>query len=272
MENFTYKAEEAADYIKNRLRFEADTALVLGTGLHKLEEIIEVVDYIPYEEIPHYPVSTIEKHNNKLIAGKINNNHVFIQSGRFHYYEGYDMQQVCFYVEVLKLLNVDKLILTNAVGSVNPHYNTGDIVLITDHINMFPQNPLRGPNFYEKGLRFPDMSCVYDKEFAKMITAVAAQENISLKKGVYWGWQGPSLETPAEYKMINRLGADVVGMSSIPEVIMAKYLQMSVSMISIVSNQCFPSNVIKETTIEDIISEVALSSNDLKRLLLGVMK
>lgn len=186
----------------------------------------------------------------------IGNVPVLIHSGRFHYYEGYDIQEVCFYVLVLKLLGVKKIIITNTVGSVNPHFDVGDIVLITDHINMFPQNPLRGKNFYPKGLRFPDMSSVYDSRFISQFKNEALKHNIKVKEGIYWGWQGPSLETPAEYRMINILGADVVGMSSIPEVIMAKYLDMSISMISIVSNKCFPRNIIRETKIEDIIIAV----------------
>jgi purine-nucleoside phosphorylase len=157
--------------------------------------------------------------------------------------------------------------ITNAVGSVNPHFVESDLVLISDHINMFPQNPLRGSNFYEQGLRFPDMSDVYDKEVLISIRKIAKDIGIKLKEGIYWGWQGPSLETPAEYRMIHRLGADVVGMSSTPEVIMAKYLNMSVSMISIVSNICFPKSAIRKTKIEDIIYAVEKATPNLSVLL-----
>lgn len=259
--------EETANYLRNRGVIDIDAAIVLGTGLTEIKDFIHSGVEIDYIDIPQFPVPTVESHDGKLFYGKFNDKHILIIAGRFHYYEGYDMDEVTYYVHVLKALNAKQLIITNAAGGLNPHFKSGDIVVVNDHINLFPVNPLRGRNDDHYGVRFPDMMQVYSTELILKFKEAAQQSNIDIKEGVYLGWQGPSLETPAEYKMIRSLGADLVGMSSVPEAIVAKYCKIPLLMISIVSNMCFPLSEIKEVTIEEIILNVKLSAEKLKEIL-----
>ncbi len=260
------KIQESKKYIDSILDHDAKIAIVLGTGLgefaHSLTDIVEV----PYSDIPHFPVSTVESHHGKLVFGYKSGIPVVVMAGRFHYYEGYSAAELTFPIRVLKALGVEKMIMTNAAGGINPHYNEGDIVQVTDHINLMPDHPLRGYNDERLGLRFPDMLQAYDGKLIQKFQQLATDLDISLRQGVYLGLQGPSLETPAEYKMAHILGADILGMSTIPEVIVAKHAGIKVAVFSIVSNVCFPKSALTETTLEAVISTVMKSVGILQRL------
>ena len=261
------KLEETASAIRKITSLSPKIGIVLGTGLGSLVEKLEGASVIPYVDIPHFPVSTVASHAGQLAFGKLDGVDVVLVSGRFHYYEGYSMEELSYYLPVLQKLGVRTMIFTNAAGAVNPHYQAGDIVAIEDHINFFPMNPLRGPNDESLGPRFPDLSLTYDSMILKSALDLAKDLGITLRQGIYFGWQGPSLETPAEYRMIHRIGADMVGMSTIPEVLVAKYLGMRIAAFSIISNVSFPKSVIRETTIEEVIEVVNGASGKLNHLL-----
>lgn len=230
------KIQQAVDYIKPFLTEQPEYAIVLGSGLGKLQnEVIDKV-IIDYKDIPHFPVSTVVGHTGKLIFGKIEGRPVLMMSGRFHFYEGYDMQTVTFPIRVFKGLGIDKLILSNASGGVNPNYEVGDAIIIRDHINMMPEHPLRGKNIDELGPRFVDMSEAYDKKMREFVIDYGKKQGIEVKEGVYMGLQGPTFETPSEYGMVRILGADCVGMSTVPEVIVAKHQSMRVFCISVITD------------------------------------
>jgi purine-nucleoside phosphorylase len=216
--------------------FIPEAGVILGTGLGGLVKEISVEYVLPYESIPNFPVSTVEGHNGKLIFGRLGGKNVIAMQGRFHYYEGYSMQQITFPVRVMKALGVKTLFISNASGGMNPKFNVGEIMIITDHINLFPGNPLIGKNINELGPRFPDMSEVYSKKLVNMAVEVANSHNIRVATGVYAGLTGPCFETPAEYRFLWRMGADVVGMSTVPEAIVAKHSGMDVFGISIVTD------------------------------------
>lgn len=258
---------KTCEFLRSKGIRDADCAIILGTGLSKVEELCIDPIFINYGEIPLFPVSTVESHKGRMVFGKINNQRVLILSGRFHYYEGYDMEDVTYSIHVLKELGVNHLILTNASGGLNPHYKNGDIIMVSDHINLFPQHPLRGINDESMGLRFPDMLNAYSRELRTKMKVAAKKIKYHLKEGVYLGWQGPSLETPAEYKMARILGADVLGMSSIPEVIVAKYREIELVMLSIVSNECFPISKLKETSLAEIVEVMDKSSENMKNII-----
>ncbi|MBI4721512.1 MAG: purine-nucleoside phosphorylase [Candidatus Stahlbacteria bacterium] len=232
--------EEAVKSIRGKTSFEPKIGIILGTGLGQLVKSIDEEISIPYKEIPHFAESTVESHTGKLIFGKLSGKSVVAMQGRFHYYEGYSMQEVTFPVRVMKSLGCDLLIVSNACGGVNPLFNHGDVMLICDHINLLPDNPLRGKNDDSLGPRFPDMYNAYDKEIIELAERVALQHGIGVKKGVYVAMSGPCFETFAEYRMVRNIGGDVVGMSTIPEVIVARHSGMKVLGISIVTDLCFP--------------------------------
>ena len=211
-------------------------AIVLGSGLGKLKDEVEPIAVIPYEEIPDFPQTTVAGHHGKLIYGRLEGKLVLLMSGRFHFYEGYSMQQVTFPFRVFHLLGIKNLIVSNASGGVHADFKVGDVMMIRDHINMFPEHPLRGKNDESFGPRFPEMSAAYDKEFMQILQDVADKEDIQLKTGVYLGLQGPTFETPAEYGMIRILGADAVGMSTVPEVIVARHQGMRVAALSVITD------------------------------------
>ncbi len=261
------KAQESATWIIQKTQFSASKAIVLGTGMHQFTHGMEVICAVPYADIPHFPASTVKSHEGQLICALIHDFPVYILSGRFHYYEGYSARELTFPVRVLNALGVQHLIMTNAAGGINPHYKEGDLVLIRDHINLMPDHPLRGPDDPRLGIRFPDMMRAYDPEINSVFQNLAKKEHITLHSGVYLGLQGPSLETPAEYRMAHMLGADVLGMSTIPEVIVARHANMKVTVFSIVSNVCFPASVLTETTLDEIIEVVQQASAKLSRLL-----
>lgn len=231
------RINETAEYIRNRAGGEMPkTAIILGTGLGALVDYIEDKLEIPYQEIPNMPVSTVEGHSGKLIFGTLGGKRIIAMQGRFHYYEGYDMKQVTFPVRVFRALGVDTLFVSNAAGGMNPKFVVGDVMVITDHINLFPENPLRGKNYNELGPRFPAMTEAYDKKLVALADQVAAELGIHLVHGVYVGTPGPTFETPAEYEYFRIIGGDAVGMSTVPEVIVANHASMRVFGLSVITD------------------------------------
>ena len=228
--------KQTADYLKGKIGEIPNTAIILGTGLGELANEIEDKNEIPYTEIPNFPVSTVEGHSGKLIVGTLGGKKVLAMQGRFHYYEGYNMQQVTFPIRVFQALGIEYLFVSNAAGGMNSSFDVGDIMLIEDHINFFPEHPLRGKNFEELGTRFPDMSEAYDKKLRLMAMEIAKEKNIKLQHGVYVGLQGPTFETPAEYNFFRIMGGDAVGMSTVPEVIVANHAKMKVLAFSIITH------------------------------------
>jgi purine-nucleoside phosphorylase len=258
--NLLEKINETIEYLQSRTDFQPDFGIVLGTGLGDLSNEIEVVAAFDYHELPYFPISTVESHKGQLIFGYLAGKKVVAMAGRFHYYEGYSMQQVTFPIRVLKYLGIKQLIISNAVGSTNAAYEAGDIVMVKDHINFHVENPLRGENDERIGPRFPDMMFTYNRTLNAKALAIAQENGIRAHEGVYFGWQGPNLETPAEYKFIHLMGADVVGMSTIPEVLVAKHMELPVFVISVVSNKCFPVEALTPTTLEEVIAIVQQTS------------
>lgn len=226
--------KETALYLKGKMHTKPETAIILGTGLGSLVDEITEKYEIPYQSIPNFPVSTVEGHSGKLIFGKLGNKDIMAMQGRFHYYEGYSMKEVTFPVRVMKELGIKTLFVSNASGGMNPEFNIGDLMIITDHINFFPEHPLRGKNLY--GDRFPDMSEAYSKELIEKAKLIAREKGITVREGVYLGTQGPTFETPAEYKMFRILGGDAVGMSTVPEVIVANHCKIQVFGMSIITD------------------------------------
>lgn len=227
--------------------------IVLGTGLGALLNKIKIEISVPYNEIPYFPESTVESHKGNLVFGKLDNVPVIAMQGRFHHYEGYSMQQVTFPVRVMKLLGVKYLLLSNAAGGMNPGYKKGDLVMLTDHINEQPENPLRGLNDPSFGNRFVDMSCPYNEELNSKLIAAAAQLSVNLKQGIYVSVAGPNLETRAEYRHLRNMGADMVGMSTVPEVIVANQVELPCAAISVITDECDPDKL-KPVKIEEIIA------------------
>ena len=236
--------------LKKTGHFEPEVGSILGTGLGGLVKEIKIEHTLPYEEIPNFPVSTVEGHSGKLIFGVLGGKKVVAMQGRFHYYEGYGMQQVTFPVRVMRFLGVKTLFVSNASGGVNPEFEIGEIMIINDHINLFP-NPLIGKNVNELGPRFPDMSAPYDKGLIAKAREIALRNNIRVSEGVYVGLTGPTLETPAEYKYVRIIGGDAVGMSTVPEVIVARHMGIPCFAISICTDLGVPGKIV-ETTHEDV--------------------
>ena len=228
--------KESVAYIKTRTNVEPTIGIILGTGLGGLVKEIKIIDEIPYGEIPNFPVSTVESHSGKLIFGVLGGKMVVAMQGRFHYYEGYSLQQVTFPVRVMKLLGIERLFVSNASGGVNPDFEVGEIMIQDDHINLFPGNPLIGKNFDELGPRFPDMSEPYDHKMIALAKEIASENNIKVSVGTYAGLTGPTLETPAEYQYVRNTGADAVGMSTVPEVIVANHMEIPCFAISIITD------------------------------------
>lgn len=246
---------EAVTYLKDKTAIRPTVGIILGTGLGGLVNEIEVVDEVSYEHIPHFPVSTVESHSGKLIFGKLGEKDVVAMQGRFHYYEGYSFEQVVFPVRVMHQLGIERLVVSNASGGVNPDYEVGEIMILNDHINFFPGNPLIGKNYDDLGPRFPDMSEVYDTEMIELAQTIAKEQQIRVATGVYLGLTGPTLETPAEYKMVRILGADAVGMSTVPEIIAARHMEIPCFAISIITDLGVPGKI-KKVSVADVI-EVA---------------
>lgn len=249
------KIAETTDYIHEKAPFKPEIGIILGTGLGGLVNEIAVEYEVPYHEIPNFPISTVESHSGKLIFGTLGQKKVMVMQGRFHYYEGYSMAQVTFPVRIMKMLGIKQLLVSNASGGVNPNFEVGEIMIVNDHINLFPEHPLRGKNMDELGARFPDMSEAYDKRLIKLAKDIATEHQINVSEGVYVGLTGPCLETPAEYKYINLIGGDTVGMSTVPEVIVARHMEIPVFAISIITDLGVEGKI-KKVNVQEII-EVA---------------
>jgi purine-nucleoside phosphorylase len=247
---------QASTYLQQKFNSPIDTGIILGSGLGNLVNEINIELNIPYQEIPHFPLSTVEGHSGKLIYGTLGNKKVLAMQGRFHYYEGYDMKQVTFPVRVMKELGIKNLVISNAAGGMNDAFEIGELMVINDHINLFPENPLRGKNDPAMGVRFPDMSATYHKEWIDKAFAIAHEHQIKLSQGIYAGVTGPTLETPAEYKMLKIIGADAVGMSTVPEVIVAVHAGMKVFAISIITDLGVQGKIVK-VTHEDVVRVAA---------------
>ena len=249
--------KETASFISNKTKFNPEIGIILGTGLGGLVSEIEIEHTIPYNEIPNFPVSTVEGHSGRLILGTLGNKNVVAMQGRFHFYEGYTMEKVTFPVRVMKLLGIKNLIVSNASGGVNPAYEVGDLMILEDHICLIP-NPLIGENIDELGPRFPDMSEPYDKNLIKLAEDIATKNNLPVKKGVYIALTGPTLETPSEYKHMRIIGGDTVGMSTAPEVIVARHMNIPCFAMSVITDLGVPGKI-QKVTHEEIqkVSEVA---------------
>ena len=246
--------QSTASYIKNRIGdFEPEVGIILGTGLGALVNEIEIEKQLMYSNIPDFPISTLEFHSGKLIFGKLNGVKVVAMQGRLHYYEGYNMQQITFPVRVMKMLGIKTLFVSNASGSLNPNFKKGDLMVIEDHINLQPHNPLTGRNEEELGPRFPDMSEPYQRDLIDKALNIAKANNITCHKGVYVGVTGPNLETKAEYKYLRIIGGDAVGMSTVPEVIVARHAGLTVFAISVLTDEGFP-EVLKPVSLEEILA------------------
>ena len=249
--------KETANFISKKTKFNPEIGIILGTGLGGLVSEIDIQHSIPYSEIPNFPISTVEGHSGRLIFGTLGNKNVVAMQGRFHFYEGYIMEKVTFPVRVMKLLGIKNLIVSNASGGVNPDYEVGDLMIIEDHICLIP-NPLIGENIDELGPRFPDMSEPYNKNLIKVAEDIAAENNLPVKKGVYVALTGPTLETPAEYKYMRIIGGDTVGMSTAPEVIVARHMNIPCFAMSVITDLGVPGKI-QKVTHEEIqkVSEVA---------------
>ncbi|MGB0524183.1 MAG: purine-nucleoside phosphorylase [Flammeovirgaceae bacterium] len=259
------KINEAIAYIRSQHSGTPQFGVILGTGLGALVNDIDIETSISYEDIPHFPVSTVETHTGKLIFGKLGGKNVVVMQGRFHYYEGYSMKEVTFPVRVLKLLGIEKLFISNAAGGLNTNFEKSDLVIVNDHINLQYENPLTGPNLDELGSRFPDMSQPYDRNLIALGKKVAEQEGITVKEGVYVSVPGPNLETKAEYKYLTIIGADCVGMSTVPEVIVACHMSLPVFTVSVITDICY--GELEPVDIADIIAAAAKAEPNMTKLI-----
>ncbi len=259
------KAASASNFLQKIIHSEISYGIVAGTGLSGLADDIENPIEIPYDDIPHFPKPTVEGHVGKMVYGKIGNHYVLVLRGRFHYYEGYSMQEVTFPIRVLKALAVKRLIITNATGLLNPDFDAGHLVFVEDHINLFPENPLRGLNDERLGLRFPALSDVYNQKMLRDAHAIALGLKIKSHRGTYVGLQGPSLETPAEYKYLRSIGGDVVGMSTVPEVIVAAQCELPVLCISVCTNNPYKDGA--KTTIEEVLEVANIAGEKIRKII-----
>ncbi len=257
--------EKAKDYLLSIGIDSPQIAIILGTGLNRLIDYVTVERTLPYADIPGFPVATVEFHKGHLMYGSIGNKKVLVMQGRFHAYEGYSMQQIVFPLRVMKLLGVTQVLLSNAAGGINPDYKKGDLVLIDDHINMLSGNPLTGKNFDDLGPRFPDMSEPYDPHLKNTLKKKAGEFEIGLKKGVYVAVNGPNLETKAEYRFLKIIGADMVGMSTVPEVIAANHMAMACAAVSVITDECDPEHL-KPVNISEIIEVAGKADEKLSKL------
>lgn len=257
---------EAVEYIKAQVEAMPQVGIVLGTGLGGLVSEIEIEKELAYNFIPHFPLSTVESHFGKLIFGNLGGKRVVAMQGRFHYYEGYSMREITFPIRVLKELGIEALYISNAAGGMNLEYKKGDLMIIDDHINLQPANPLVGPNMERFGPRFPDMSRPYDPELISRAQVIAKEEGITARVGVYVAVTGPNLETRAEYRYLRTIGADVVGMSTVPEVIVASHMGLKTFAISVITDECDPDNL-QVVDVADIIATATAAEPKLTKIL-----
>ncbi len=261
------QVQAAANYVQEHIELAPKTGIILGTGLSAVIDLMQDVTRIPYASIPHFPVSTVQGHEGYLVSGTYNGVSVLAMQGRFHYYEGYSMQEVTLPVRVFKALGVEKLVITNVSGGLNSDYQAGDIVLVKDHINLHAGNPLRGLSDERLGPRFPDMIDAYDPALRQTCLSAAASISLPLHQGVYVGLQGPNLETAAEYRFMKLIGGDIVGMSTVPEVIVARQIGLDVCVLSCVSNVASDPDHIEKTNIEEVIAVAEVAGKKLEKLL-----
>ncbi|MBP3956594.1 purine-nucleoside phosphorylase [Gemmata sp. G18] len=262
--------QEAAAFVRAKWKHAPTAGIILGTGLGKFAEDVETDVVIPYEEIPHFPRSTAPSHKGQLVCGTLAGKKVVVMEGRFHFYEGYSLQQVTFPVRVMKALGASALVVSNACGGMNPQWGRGDIMLIEDHINLLGDNPLIGPNDDRLGDRFPDMCFPYDRELLKIGRRVALEEQIVCHQGVFVAVSGPNLETRAEYRFLRTIGADVVGMSTVPEVIVAVHAKMRVFGISVITDVCLPDSL-EPVSLPEIIATANEAEKKLRVLVRRVV-
>ncbi len=247
------KIQETVGYLHKRVGIVPRIAIVLGTGLGRLDKKIENPIRVPYSDIPHFPPVTVKGHSGELVFGTIQGQTVVAQSGRYHSYEGYDMKEVCFPIRVFKYLGAELLIIASATGGIHEAYEAGDVTVVNDHINLHHSHPLTGPNDERLGPRFPDMMHAYSQRLIQLCHQIALEKGIQLFDSVYGGLPGPNLETKAEYNFLHTIGATVVGMSTVPEIIVAQHMGMESCVLTAVTNKCFPISAIKETTHDDVI-------------------
>lgn len=271
VEEFREKRDEALAYVQQETEMRPNYLVILGTGLGHLADEIDIKQSISYSDIPHFPVSTVESHAGRLLFGKLGGKEIVAMQGRFHYYEGYSMQEIVFPQRVLKANGADTLIVSNACGGMNPNYKRGDIMLINDHINMLGDNPLIGPNDDELGPRFPDMSEPYTERLLEIAERVALDKGIKMHQGVYLALSGPTLETKAEYRYLRLIGADVVGMSTVPEVIAAVHMNMEVLGISVITDECLP-DALEPVVIEDVLEAAGMAEPKMTQVITGVLE
>ena len=262
---------EAVSFIKEHLPINPEYLLILGTGLGELAEEMTIEIELLYKDVPHFPVSTVESHTGKLLMGYLGGKPVMAMQGRFHYYEGYSMNQIVFPIRVAKMLGIQTLLVSNACGGLNPNFQRGDIMLINDHINFLGDNPLIGANDPDLGPRFPDMSQPYTKHLLIAANQVALDAGIKIHQGVYLAVSGPMLETKAEYRYMRQLGADVVGMSTVPEVIAAVHMGMKVLGISVITDECFPDSL-EPVSLDDVLNAAAMAKPQLTRIVVGMLE
>jgi len=265
------KIKEAAGFIQSRTKIKPRIGIILGTGLGALAKEIEIEARVSYRDIPHFAVSTAPGHEGILIIGKLSGKTVVAMQGRFHLFEGYSLEEITFPIRVMKRMGIDILIESNAAGGMNPNFRAGDLMVITDHINLTGSNPLIGPNDDKLGPRFVDMCEPYDKELIEICEKVALREKIKVYRGVYVGVTGPNLETPAEYRFLRLIGADAVGMSTVPEVIVAKHSGLEVLGISCITDECFPDKL-EPVDLPKLLKVAKLSEPRMTRLVKGVLR
>lgn len=268
---FRENRDEALSYLEEQTQHRPEHLIILGTGLGNIADEIDVEAAIPYADIPHFPVSTVESHEGQLLFGSLSGKKIVAMQGRFHYYEGYSMQEIAFPIRVLHALSIQMMIVSNSCGGMNPNYQRGDIMLINDHINMLGDNPLIGPNDDELGPRFPDMSDPYTEDLRDIAEQVALDEGIKMHEGVYLALSGPTLETKAEYRFLRMIGADVVGMSTVPEVIAAVHMDMHVLGISVITDECFP-DALEPVSIEEVVEAAGMAEPDMTRIIKEFLK
>lgn len=271
MSNLIDKINETLSVIHRITKDKYSIGIILGTGLGGLVKEIDVEHEIDYAELPHFPLSTVESHQGRLIFGKLNGKKVVAMQGRFHFYEGYTMKQITYPIRVMKFIGVENLLVSNACGGMNPIYRKGELMLMIDHINLLGDNPLIGKNEDQLGPRFPDMSEPYDKGLIELAESVALENKIKVHKGVYVAVPGPNLETKAEYRFLRATGADVVGMSTVPENIVANHMGMKVMGISIITDECFPDNL-KPVNVDEIIAAAMRAEPKMTLIMKEVIK
>lgn len=266
------QVKEAADFLLSQGILDPEVAVILGTGLGN-SFIMRIDDAITveYKTIPHFPVATVESHKGRLIFGRISGRKVLVMQGRFHYYEGYDLKQVTLPVRVMKILGIKHLLISNAAGNLNLDWKKGELMLIDDHINLHPENPLRGMNDERFGPRFPDMSAPYNRYLNEKLIAIAKDKKITLNIGVYVGVTGPNLETRAEYRFLRRIGADAVGMSTVPEVIVANHMNLPCCAVSVLTDDCDPDNL-KPASLEEILKVAGRAEGKLTELYVELIR